>query len=179
MPDHNPKFPTMSSLPKRGICSFLAASALFSLALLSRTHADPGTPPQRPRIVAIGSVTILSTNLPAANDFYRQVILPETVCKLCGYTSRRFFGLPTGQKVELLEASASTPNLLSEISFVTEDLANLRKFLEANGIKDEKRKSQAVSSRAPFVTHDPEGHEISFVDSPYMMSTRDLTSDAS
>ena len=179
MPDRrSPNYSTISSRAKRAIWFLLAASVFFSVALLSRTHADPGTPPQRPRIVAIGSVTILSTNLAAANDFYRLVINPESVCKLCGYTSRRFFGFPTGQKVELLEASASTSNLLSEISFVTEDLTKLRKFLEANGIKDENRKSQAVSSRTQFVTHDPEGHRISFAESPYMISTRDLASDA-
>jgi len=174
MPDrHSAHSPAVSSRAKRGTCFSLAVSAILSLALLSRVHAAP----QRPRIVGIGSVTILSTNLAAANDFYREVIFPESVCKLCERPPRRFFAFPTGQKVELLEASAPTSNLLSEISFVTDDLAKLRKFLDANGIKDEQRTSQPVSSRALFVTHDPEGHQISFAESPYMDSTRDLASD--
>jgi catechol 2,3-dioxygenase-like lactoylglutathione lyase family enzyme len=179
MPDrHSLNSLLLSSRAQRATSILLAASAIFSLVLLSRVYADPVPAPERPRIMGIGSVTILSTNLPAANDFYREVIYPESVCKLCGYTPRRFFGFPTGQKVELLEASPSSSNLLSEISFVTEDLAKLRKFLEASGIKDEERKSRAGSSRAPLVTHDPEGHRISFAESPYMSSTRDSASAA-
>jgi catechol 2,3-dioxygenase-like lactoylglutathione lyase family enzyme len=168
-----------SSRAKRETCFLLAASAVFSLVLLSRVHAAPRPAPRRPRIVGIASVTILSTDLAAANDFYRRVIYPESVCNLCERPPRRFFGFPTGQKVELLEASASKPDLLSEISFVTEDLGKLQKLLEANGIRYEQRKSRKDGSAAPIVTHDPEGHQISFVESSYMMSTHDLASDAS
>ncbi len=180
MPDcHSPNSSKVPPRARRGLCFFVSASSILSLVLLFRVQGAPPDAPKRPRIFGIASVTILSTDLPGANDFYRKVIYPESVCNLCERPPRRFFAFPTGQKVELLEAAASNSNLLSEISFVTEDLGKLRKFLEANGIKDEQRKSQAVSSRAPFVTHDPEEHQISFVDSPYMMSTRDLTSDAS
>src|SRR6267143_754216 len=122
---------------QREICFFLAASATLSVVLLSRMHAGPLAAPKRPRILGIASVTILSTDIPAANDFYRKTILPESVCNLCERPPGRFFGLVTGQKVELREAPAGAANLLLEVSFLTEDLGKLRKFLEANGIKVE------------------------------------------
>jgi catechol 2,3-dioxygenase-like lactoylglutathione lyase family enzyme len=162
----------ISSQAKPLICFLLVAGAIFSLALLSSVNAAP----ERPRIVAIGCVTIISTNLDAANDFYRLVINPESVCKACDRPPRRFFGFPTGQKVELLEATSTKPSLLSEISFVTEDLVKLRKYFEANGVKYEQKKSQKAGSDAPIVTHDPEGHQISFIESSYMTSTHDPAS---
>jgi catechol 2,3-dioxygenase-like lactoylglutathione lyase family enzyme len=133
--------------------------------------------PQRPRILGIAGVTILSTDLPAANDFYRMVIYPESVCNLCERPPRRFFGLVTGQKIELLEAPIAASSLLWEVSFLTEDLGQLRKFLEANGIKVEQRKAHPSAPAPPMLTHDPEGHQISFVESKWMASTRELTSD--
>src|SRR5260370_5303092 len=134
--DHNPKPSTVSSRAKRGICFFLATTAFV---MLSRMEGSPPDAPKRPPIVGIASVTILSTDLPAANDFYRKVIYPESVCNLCERPPRRFFGLVTGQKVELLEAPTAASNLVSEVSFLTEDLAKLWKFLEANGIKVQPR----------------------------------------
>ncbi len=179
MPDrHIPNSPTVSSRAKQGICFLLAASAIFSLAVLSRAHPSPGPAPQRPRILGIASVTILSTDIAAANDFYRTTILPESVCKLCERPPIRFFGFVTGQKVELREAPTAASNLLLEVSFLTEDLGKLQKLLAANGIRYEQKTFQIAGPAAPIVTHDSEGHQISFVESPYMMSTRDLASDA-
>jgi catechol 2,3-dioxygenase-like lactoylglutathione lyase family enzyme len=140
-------------------------------------QASPRPAPKRPRILGIGSVTIFSTDLPAANDFFRKVIYPESVCNLCERTPRRFFGLVSGQKIELLEAPAGASSLVSEVSFLTDDVAELRKFLEANGVKVEQKKTKRGAPAAPLVTHDPEGHQISFVESKWMASTRELTPD--
>ncbi len=174
MSDNNPKSSTVSSRAKRGTCFFLATSAFV---MLFRMEGAPPDAPKRPPIVGIASVTILSTNLSAANDFYRKVIYPESVCNLCERPPRRFFGLVSGQKVELLEAPPASSNLLSEVSFLTQDLAKLRKFLEANGIKVEQKKARPGAPDPPLVTHDPEGHQISFVESKWMTSTRELSSD--
>jgi catechol 2,3-dioxygenase-like lactoylglutathione lyase family enzyme len=119
-------------------------------------------------------VTILSTDIPAANDFYRRIIYPESVCEHCERPPRRFFAFPSGQTVELREASAPQSNLLLEVSFVTDDLGKLRQFLKANGIKAEETRSQSV---APLiVTRDPEGHQISFIESPYLASVSNSAS---
>jgi catechol 2,3-dioxygenase-like lactoylglutathione lyase family enzyme len=133
-------------------------------------HAAPATA-KRPRILGIASVTILSTDLAAANDFYRNIIYPESVCNLCERPPRRFFGFPSGQKVELQEASDSSAHLLLEVSFVTEDLKKLHQFLEQNGVKLEQKGLPTDGHPAPVVTHDPEGHQISFVESRYMTTS--------
>jgi len=165
------------SRAQREICFFLAARATLFAVLLSQTHAAPLAAPKRPRILGIASVTILSTDIPAANDFYsfyRKTILPESVCNWCERPSGDFFGFVTGQKVELREAPAGAANLLLKVSFLTEDLGRLRKFLEANGIKVAQEKSSPGSPARPIVTQDPEGHQISFVQSSHMTSTQDL-----
>jgi catechol 2,3-dioxygenase-like lactoylglutathione lyase family enzyme len=167
-----------SSRSSRGICFFATASAVISLALLSHGQAAPQSAAQRPRILGIASVTILSTDIPAANAFYRKAILPETVCEDCARRPIRFFGFVTGQKVELREAPAAASNLLLEVSFLTEDLGKLRKYLEANRLKVEQDKSYPGSPARPVVTQDPEGHQISFVESSYMTSAHDLASNA-
>jgi catechol 2,3-dioxygenase-like lactoylglutathione lyase family enzyme len=65
-----------------------------------------------------------------------------------------------------------------EVSLLTDNLGQLRRFLEANGIKIEQNTSYPGAPARPVVTHDPEGHQISFVESTYMTSTRDLSTDA-
>lgn len=67
--------------------------------------------------------------------------------------------------------------MLSDISFVTEDLEKLRRYLAAKGVRDERVQSQSGRPHAPIITHDPEGHQISFIEYPYMLSSRDLPSD--
>src|SRR5690349_17730687 len=162
---------------RRGIYISLTAAIMFLLVILSHAQAYRRPAPQRPRIVGIAGVTIFSTDMPAANDFYRSVLYPESVCNLCERPPRRFFGFVTGQKLELLEAPSAASSLLSEVSFLAEDLGKLRKFLETNGVKIEQKTSHPGAPAAPIVTHDPEGHQISFVESKWMASTRELNSD--
>lgn len=169
---------TLLSRGRRGIWFSLTASVILFLVLLSHVQAVPHPAPQRPRILGIASVTILSTDIAAANDFYRMTILPGTICKLCERPPIRFFGFVTGQTVELRDAPAAASNLLLEVSFVTDNLGNLRRFLEADGIKVEQEKSATGAPARPIVTHDPEGHQISFVESPYITSTHEAVSSA-
>ena len=167
----------LSSRAKRATCIFLAGYAIVSATFSYRAQALASDTPKRPHIVAIAMVTIRSTHIPEANDFYRSVILPESVCSECKRPNIRLFGLASGQKVELLEASESSANLLSNIAFVTEDLETLRRYLSAKGIRDGIVQSRPGPRHAPIITHDPEGHQISFVEYPYMMSASDLPSD--
>jgi catechol 2,3-dioxygenase-like lactoylglutathione lyase family enzyme len=169
--------PVISSKAKRTICFFLGMSALLSVALLSGVQPASPAARKRPRILGIASVTILSTNLPVANGFYRRVILQNTVCDLCERPPIRIFAFATGQKVEVVEAPAETSNFLSEVSFLTEDLGALRKYLEASAIKIERETAAPGSPSRRVVTRDPEGHEISFVESKWMESVGDLSVD--
>jgi len=165
-----------ASRAQQKICFVLAAGAILSAVLLSQIHAAPLAAPKRPRILGIASVTILSTDIPAATGFYGKTILPERVGNLRERRPIRFFGFVTGQKVELREAPAGAANLLLDVSFLTEDLGKLRKFLVANGIKVAQGESYPGSPARPIVTQDPEGHQISFVESSYMRSTPDPAS---
>jgi catechol 2,3-dioxygenase-like lactoylglutathione lyase family enzyme len=169
---------SLTQLGKLGICLFFTGIAILSLALLSHVQAAPASAPSRPRILGIANVTILTTDSGAATDFYRMTILPGTMCKECERPPVRVFGFVTGQTVTLRDAPAAASNLLLEVSFVTENLENLRKFLEADGIKVEQEKSATGAPARPIVTRDPEGHRISFVESSYMLSKHEMISNA-
>jgi catechol 2,3-dioxygenase-like lactoylglutathione lyase family enzyme len=170
----------LSKVPrtKRVTHFVLIASGVIAVLSCSHVQANSGSGAQRPRILGIATVTILSSDVPAANKFYRQFILPHSVCESCQRPPIRFFGFVSGQRVELREAPAAASDLLLEVSFLTEDLRKLRKFLEEKHIKLDQGTSFPGAPARPIVTHDPEGHQVSFVESPSMMSTLNLTAGA-
>jgi catechol 2,3-dioxygenase-like lactoylglutathione lyase family enzyme len=151
-----------------------AAALLGFAAVAAKSSAAP---PSRPRIIGIASVVILTTDLAAADSFYRQATSPHTVCKDCKRALTRFFGLPSGQTIELREDSAPPSNLLFEIAFVTDDLGKLRKYVETKGVKVEQRQSKTTPLKG-IIVRDPEGHQVAFVESPYIASASSSSLDA-
>jgi catechol 2,3-dioxygenase-like lactoylglutathione lyase family enzyme len=146
--------------------------------LLLGAHGGAKGEITRPRIIGIASVVILSTDIAAADTFYGETTSLRAVCKDCKHPPIRFFGLPSGQTIELREDSGPSSNLLFEIAFVTDNVEKLRKYLEAQGVKVEQRQSKTTSLKG-IATRDPEGHQIAFIESPYIASASSSSSDAS
>src|SRR5207245_2092586 len=118
-------------------------SALLFTVLLCCSVAADSDAPKLPRIFGIEGVTVLVTDLPASRGFYQKVTDPEHECNFCEEMPSRFFFLPSGQHITLEQLSApAPPSLLAEISFRTDDLQKLRKFLKANGVGFEVKKNK-------------------------------------
>jgi catechol 2,3-dioxygenase-like lactoylglutathione lyase family enzyme len=137
-----------------GICFFL-------LALLLPLVTPAQTSPQRPRIFGIASVTILSSDVPEARSFLQNASDPERSCNWCESVPSRTVELLSGQSIQLLELPNPHPQtLLQEITFRTDDLRRLAKFLKSNHVlfHEEKRSGEVPS----ISLSDPEGHNIAF-----------------
>src|SRR5215472_1550401 len=148
-------------------------SALLLTVLISCSVAAIGGPPQRPRILGIAGVTILVSDTPESRGFYQKVTDPERVCNFCEEVPSRTFFLPSTQHITLDQLSAPPPsNLLAQVSFRTDDLQKLRKFLKANGIAFQERKTNGKSGAlTSLLVHDPDGHNISFVEAPQLFAS--------
>jgi len=164
---------TLSSLAKRGTCFFSGRCTILCVAALFLSglphEAEPAAKePSRPRILAIAGVTISVSDTPGARGFYEKIVDPEHSCDFCQKAPSRIFVLPTGQQIELEQASLPLPSsLLAELSFRIDDLEKLRKFLRRNQIAFEEQKSDGTGyGTVRLVVHDPEGHRISFATEP-------------
>jgi catechol 2,3-dioxygenase-like lactoylglutathione lyase family enzyme len=124
--------------------------------------------PKRPRILGIAKVNFYSTNVNEAVAFYRQVLGGQGTLGDEPIGKRPFDTVPifllSGQVVSLSKApNTSTPSLLVEIVFATDNLKNLEKYLSAHNILLERTRA---SRKDYFSVLDPEGHRISFTEAP-------------
>jgi len=159
-------------------------SALLFAVLACCAGAASSDAPKRPRIIGIGGVTILASEISDARTFYRSVLDPDRSCNFCEEIPSSTLFLLGGQHITLEKSSAANlSSLLAEISFRVDDLQKLGKFLKANGVAFEemKTKGKGVQSgaRIGLLVHDPEGHNISFVGPPELFSSASVAPDSS
>jgi catechol 2,3-dioxygenase-like lactoylglutathione lyase family enzyme/predicted enzyme related to lactoylglutathione lyase len=127
-----------------------------------------GNPPKRPRIFGIAKVQLVSTNLPNSHDFYSRVfkIGQPTDCDWCERIPSNTFSVNIMQQVMLSAAPAASPsNLIEEITFATDNIRDLRRYLNEKKIQisDSRENNKPIG---PFLSVvDPEGHRISFIQS--------------
>ena len=153
-----------SSRAKRGICIF--ASAVLSLVLLSRVHAGFPAAPKRPRIFGIARVQILTSDISEGRSFYSKVLGQAGDCNWCEEVPGRSFLINWTQGIGLSEdASPTVSNRIEEITFATDHVDQLSRYLTENNI--EVSGPREKDKRAgPFLSVvDPEGHRISFIQS--------------
>ncbi|HEX4543218.1 MAG TPA: VOC family protein, partial [Candidatus Acidoferrum sp.] len=118
-------------------------------------------PPKRPRIFGIARVQILTSDISAARSFYGKVLDRVRDCTWCEEPPGRSFLVNWNQGIVLSDAPAPAPsNLIEEIDFATDNIVNLRRYLEAQKIPVSKlNKPQNDYLRVT----DPEGHRIGFL----------------
>jgi catechol 2,3-dioxygenase-like lactoylglutathione lyase family enzyme len=117
-------------------------------------------PPKRPRIFGIEHVQIFSSDISAARSFYGKMLDQPRNCNWCEELPGTNFLVTWNQGIGLLNAPFPAPsNLIDEIDFATENVADLRQYLAVNKIT-------ASTSIKPEDTYlrvtDPEGHRIGF-----------------
>ena len=123
--------------------------------------------PRRPPIWRIAQMTILTTAMPAAHAFY-ETLLPagHKTCKGCAKVPENAFLVNGGQSIYLSKAPSPAPaNLLALVTFATDNLAELRRYLVAHNIECNPPANQKGADRILSV-HDPEKHNILFLQQP-------------
>jgi catechol 2,3-dioxygenase-like lactoylglutathione lyase family enzyme len=117
--------------------------------------------PVRPRILGIARIKIYSSDLPAAHAFYGQALDQSHDCNWCETLPNRDFLLSNLQRIVLTPMPSPAPvDLLEEVTFATDDVPALRRYLAANKI----RVGQTERDPDSYLrVTDPEGHNIGFV----------------
>jgi catechol 2,3-dioxygenase-like lactoylglutathione lyase family enzyme/predicted enzyme related to lactoylglutathione lyase len=148
--------------------------ALFSLLLIGTAIwlcANAKEKP-RPKIIGIVQVEILTTDTTKANDFYygvmKTLVEAEHASQPCDWCER----LPDGGggPVEFVAVKGPLPkNLISSITFRTDDADGLRKILKKENIQV--GKLTKWPDGATFSVLDPENHRIVFVERTYRLPT--------
>jgi len=153
---------------------------LLSVLSVAAAHSlYAGRAPKRPRISHIAQVTILSTDIPTARTFYAELlgldVNSEAGARDCNWCEtlpgRPTFMVNREQTASLAAARTPVPsNLLGEITFVTDDLGELFKYLTAQKIQVTPRLISGVQhwdvigiGYSALSLIDPEGLRISFI----------------
>jgi catechol 2,3-dioxygenase-like lactoylglutathione lyase family enzyme len=144
--------------------AFVLAASLVGSSVASQEA------PLRPKITGIDHVRIYVTDIEKSRTFYSKLIGVRPG-GMCFYTSLPCFTVGwTQNQTVLLEKirSLDTKNWLAEISFATDDVERMRRYLVAHGVSaSEISKDPNPLSKQPYDAHfdvrDPEGNPISFI----------------
>jgi len=148
-------------------CVTLSMVSLLCLPTLS------GKELKRPRILGIDSVQIYVTDVAAETNFFRTMEIKEA-CSIekelyaqahysmtgwCEWLPENSFLLDALQAIRVSQMPQPAPkDLLKMITFSTNDIPELRRYLVARGIIPSKRRKPDMA----FTVVDPEGHVIGF-----------------
>ncbi len=151
----------------------LSALVLGALTVATMYSVSVGGEPRRPHIWRIAQVTLLSTDVPAARDFYEK-LLPagHIACEGCAKVPNNTFMVNSGQSIYLSRASSPVPaNLLVSVAFATDNLAELRRYLVAQGVECSPPASEKLAATLLSV-RDPEKLNILFLKQPHYPELR-------
>jgi catechol 2,3-dioxygenase-like lactoylglutathione lyase family enzyme len=117
---------------------------------------------RRPAVVGIAEVTLRAADLVQSRQFYGQVLgLAE---EAGGNAQHARFRVNGHQYIELIAAGSGAPaDRLVEVGFETRDVEGMRRYLGAHGVAVPAQVSAGPEGTRRFVVHDPEGHQIAFV----------------
>jgi catechol 2,3-dioxygenase-like lactoylglutathione lyase family enzyme len=148
---------------------------VFACLLLCLTAIAKKKPPRRPHVLGIAGVTILVSDVPAAHKFYRNLIDPEHTCAYCDGTPDAYLFLPSGQRITFQKMPVPAPaSLLSDVSFLTEDLEGFKKYFNFNKVDFNEIKKKHGGELLRLELTDLEGHHISITDSYHLANAEDL-----
>jgi len=135
----------------------VALSLLLGCSVL--LHAGE---PRRPRILGIAGVTLLVSDVPASRTAYMRLLSPSYRCDSCEGAPKPNFQLNSGQIIALERAPEPEPgNLLSEVFFSTEDLAEMKRYLKSRMVAFDEL--HIGNEPARLRVTDPDGHRVSFI----------------
>jgi catechol 2,3-dioxygenase-like lactoylglutathione lyase family enzyme len=156
-----------SSKVARGF-EFTGTLLFFWLALQFGVFAASGKKQlERPRILGIDHVTVFVSDVEKSRQFYSGDLGLTTKCPQYTGPDPCYLVAPSNQRVLLKAAPVQTKNgvlkdWLAEIAFTTDDLAGMRRYLLANGMRPSVIRRDTDGSQS-FRVRDPEGNPIAFV----------------
>jgi catechol 2,3-dioxygenase-like lactoylglutathione lyase family enzyme len=116
----------------------------------------------RPRITRIHHVRIYVSDVGRSWRFYSHILALPTEGGGCG-TARPCLPVNERQQLEFQRVPSTEPaNWLAEVAFATENVAQMRHYLQANGAKPGEIAKDANGTQH-IELHDPEGNPIAFV----------------
>ena len=138
---------------------FIVVLALFFVALPRAGEESIA----RPKISGIAHVRMFAADLDPARQFYHSILGLSGGAAGCLGVTRPCFTVNSRQQIELAQIPGGAPdNLLAEIAFATNDVAQMRRYLAAHGIACDPIAKEG-NGIEHFELRDPEGHPISFV----------------
>lgn len=118
----------------------------------------------RPKILGIAAVHLYSTDSGRARDFYSRVFSLGGQCIGCEDATRMQLTIRLNLDQLLFVVNRPSPppsNLLADVTFSTDDLEAMSRFLTS------KKVAFSVLKSGPIVLTDPEGHRMVFVKEPH------------
>jgi catechol 2,3-dioxygenase-like lactoylglutathione lyase family enzyme len=164
----------LSSRANRGIFFFLCLCIVCPLVAIAKN------PPKRPRITGIDNVQLLVEDIAAARNFYQRMTvdycidgasrldsIPQqqrekayTMTDRCTWIANNTFLVDSIQTIGLsLAQGPSLANAVESVTFATDNLPELRRYLLAQGLRPSKERKPDTY----LTVRDPEGHLVAFV----------------
>ncbi len=124
------------------------------------------TPAERPKILGLAHIALASHDLEKSRQFYTGFLGFEQVTDWKnpdGTTAFTFFKINDHQYVELTPEKVSGTDRLGDISFETNDVDGMRRYLAAKGVNVPAEVTHGRIGNASIKVTDPAGHAIEFV----------------
>ncbi|MEO8663401.1 MAG: VOC family protein [Bryobacteraceae bacterium] len=136
-------------------------------ALAACGFSQTNTAPTRPHIVGVAHIGLHTDNLEAARAFYgRQLGFEEAfqLDKPQGGLMLVYFKVNDHQYIEVFPDWKGPDQLiLSHIAFETDNIQQLRDYLNSKGVKVPAALHKGLDGNVSFMIKDPDGHDIEFV----------------
>jgi catechol 2,3-dioxygenase-like lactoylglutathione lyase family enzyme len=150
----------MFPLLARQVWKYLACSLLIPCILLAQDD------PRRPAILGISHIALFAHDYEKSRQFYGKFFgfeEPYSLKNPDGSPSMTFFKVNDHQYVELFPEREPQTDRLNHISFETDDIEGLRKYLAAKGVKVPDKPQRGRIGNLSFNITDPAGHKLEMV----------------
>ena len=138
---------------------------LLLLACAATALMGARPPEVRPAITGISHLAVYSRDMAKSEHFYTHVLGARTGMDPENAAGVRFY-FSSRQFVEVLPApTGHGASMLAHAAYLTTDAARLRSWLVAQGMTELGPVRGVAGGDRWFVTHDPEGNEVQFVQS--------------
>ncbi len=151
----------------------LRGSRLATAFAVQKSAAKPASV-ERPPIVGVAHIALLTDNMAAAREFYGHVLgfAEAFTDKLASGSEDLTFKVNEHQYIEIFRGLKSpAQDRLVNIAFETTDLMRLRDYLASKGVDVGLPPDPAPGKLTPIMLKDPDGHEVEFVQ--YLTGSRE------
>lgn len=121
---------------------------------------------ERPPITAVAHIAVFSHDFDKSRAFYHEFLgydEPYSLKNPDGSMSMTFFKINERQYIELFPERQAGSDRLSHISFETNDVEALRRYLAAHGVNVPERANRGRIGNLAFNIKDPAGHTLEMV----------------